>query len=99
MPSTDGLVAHDVSGVSSANSQVAQAYVTPPSAPKLPSGADAFSAAMAALDVAFEPQDAALLAGMNRATVTFVGKNNVSSGILLGADGENAGQMDSVVEV
>ncbi|WP_078345322.1 hypothetical protein [Mycobacteroides chelonae] len=98
MPSTDGLVKHDVSGVSTANSHFTQAYAAAPAPPKLGGGADIFSTALAGLDVAFDPQLAVADAKLNSETVGIVGKNHASTGILLGADGENAGSMDSVVE-
>lgn len=99
MPSTDGLITHEVSDVSSGNSHAGQAYVGRVSPPTITGGADPFSAAFTAMSTHFATEEAVVHPQLEAATVALIGKNTNSTGILLGTDGANGGMMDGTAEV
>ncbi len=99
MPSTDGLITHDVSGVSSGNAHASHAYMEMVSPPTITAGADPFSLAFASMSTQFTTEEALVRPQLDAAKVALVGKNESSTCILFGTDGGNAGLMDGTAEV
>ncbi|ORA60914.1 hypothetical protein [Mycobacteroides franklinii] len=96
MPSTDGLVHHDLTKVTEGNSQIATAFTGPSGVAAVRAGADPFTAVLATLDTQYDASSAPASLQLGAVTKMLHGKNDNSSGILMGADGENGAAMDTV---
>lgn len=96
MPSTDGLVHHDLNKVTEGNSQIATAFTGTSGVASMSAGADPFGAALTALDTQYDAFTTPATVQLGAVTKMLHGKNSNSSGILMGADGENGAAMETV---
>lgn len=96
MPSTDGLVHHDLDKVAQANSLVVSAFSGSVRFVSVRSGAGRFAAALAALDAAYNTRNATACGRLAAAATALRAKNTTSSGNFVAADAANSTAMENV---